>query len=530
MLAFDDDLTFNDYNNDYNEDDNDDEYQNDLTKLEDFSFLEESEIIKEREKLIAEAKEKFFLERDDAILVMIYYQWDIDKSDNWYENVEQNRINVGIELSKEMKEKFNKQNIKSNGDTCLICNKSKNQNNEFYSLNCGHQFCRECWTKYLKKKIKYPLNALQVKCPQKDCTCIVYEKLYFKFFNDKNIQEKINKAIYKTFIIRNPDIKQCPNEYCHLYIKSKLHYAREINCLCGTSYCFKCSTESHSPCPCEMNQKWIELKKDFYFISSNDEEKSNKLMEANTKECLNCHQKIEENEGCNYMLCDKKVGGCGYAFCYECETELSEDFNNHFFYNKYNSKQVKMKEINVEKLKEDLKIQLIEEEFLKNDINEVMNERLNFYYSRYKNLQSSIEICNNTLKNNLVKKISLMITINNLNNSDVKFINDALECVINSKRNLKNSYMFGYYLKDTQRKKLFENSQELLEYNTENLYNLLISDRLNTFIKSNSHELFEEYKSSVQNLTDIINKFRKSFLEDMENKFILDIDEGLIDY
>ena len=82
MLAFDDDLTYNDYNNDYNEDDNDDEYQNDLTKLEDFSFLEESEIIKEREKLIAEAKEKFFLERDDAILVMIYYQWDIDKSDN----------------------------------------------------------------------------------------------------------------------------------------------------------------------------------------------------------------------------------------------------------------------------------------------------------------------------------------------------------------------------------------------------------------------------------------------------------------
>ena len=189
-----------------------------------------------------------------------------------------------------------------------------------------------------------------------------------------------------------------------------------------------------------------------------------------------------------------------------------------------------MKERNAEKLKEDLEIQLIEEEFFKNDINVIINERLNFYYSRYKNLQTSIEICNNTLKNNLEEKISLMTTINNLNNSDVKFIHDALECVIKAKRNLKNSYMFGYYLKDTQQKKIFENSQGLLEYNTENLYNLLISDRLNTFIESDSYELFEEYKSSVKNLTDIINKFRKSFLEDMENTFISDIDEGLIDY
>ena len=79
-----------------------------------------------------------------------------------------------------------------------------------------------------------------------------------------------------------------------LYIKSNLHYAREINCLCGTSYCFKCSTESHSPCPCEMNQKWIELKKDFDFISSNEKEKSNKSIESNTKECPNCHKKNRE--------------------------------------------------------------------------------------------------------------------------------------------------------------------------------------------------------------------------------------------
>ena len=66
-----------------------------------------------------------------------------------------------------------------------------------------------------------------------------------------------------------------------------------------------------------MNKKWIELNKDYYYIAS-DEEKSNNWIEANTKECPNCHQKIEKLKGCNYMLCDKRFGGCGNAFCYVC--------------------------------------------------------------------------------------------------------------------------------------------------------------------------------------------------------------------
>jgi hypothetical protein len=62
-------------------------------------FMEESDIISEREKIIKEAMEKLFLERNEAILVMIYYEWNLDKLDNWYEDVDQNRIKAGLELS-----------------------------------------------------------------------------------------------------------------------------------------------------------------------------------------------------------------------------------------------------------------------------------------------------------------------------------------------------------------------------------------------------------------------------------------------
>ena len=65
------------------------------------------------------------------------------------------------------------------------------------------------------------------------------EEIYKKFIKDKNYLEKLDKAIYKNFINRNEDFKQCPNPHCHYYSKSNMHSAREIICKCGTTYCFK---------------------------------------------------------------------------------------------------------------------------------------------------------------------------------------------------------------------------------------------------------------------------------------------------
>ena len=83
--------------------------------------------------------------------------------------------------------------------------------------------------------------------------------------------------------------------------------------------------------------------------------------------------------------------------------------------------------------------------------------------------------------------------------------------------------MFGYYMKDTQQKNLFENSLGILEYYTESLYKLLSDEKLNNIIESDS-------KGSVNSLNNIINRFRKSFIEEIENKYISDLDNELIDY
>ena len=398
------------------------ELNNQIITNETIIFLEEDEIIKEREKVIKEAIEKLFLEREDAILAMIYFQWNVDKLDNWYENVDENKIKAGIELSEKTKQKLKEDGIESNGQNCLICYEDKND--QFFSLKCGHQFCPDCWTEYLKEKIKSPLNALQAKCPQEGCTLIIYEKLYYKFLKDKNSLLKLDKAIYKNFINRNQDIKQCPNEYCNYYVKSNNHSSQEIHCPCGKSYCFKCSKEPHRPCSCELYNKFISIKR-----NTNTEDDDKRWIEANTKECPHCHQKIQKSQGCNYMLCDPKAGGCGHAFCYVCETDWKKHSQDHFNCNKYTDA-VKRKEQNAKRIQAELE----------RDIQKY--ERFDFYFPRYMNYKNAVEVCETSFKDALNEKINLLMVMQNLQVLETKFISDALEAITKAKRTLKNTYIF----------------------------------------------------------------------------------------
>lgn len=373
-------------------------------------FLKENQIKEERERIISEAMEKLFLGRDDAILAMIYYDWDTDKLDTWYDNKEQNKINSGIVVSEELKAKFQKGNIKSNGDICLICEESYKNNLD--CLSCEHQFCEECWTNYLKQKLNFPITVLETECPQNECTCRVYEKFYYKYIKDEKLLSILNKAIYNNFIDKNKDISQCPNPKCHYFFKTRNHSNQEIKCLCKTSYCYKCSKESHIPCPCDLIQKWNILLNNYFNITTN-EEKNNKWILENTKECPNCHIRIEKIKGCISMVCDKKIGGCGHQFCYICGIDYKNHSENNCNCNKYIF-DVKKEEEKAKQIREEFKNNILDEEILE-EILMMENKRLFFYYIRYKNYINSIETCDNLkiIINEKIKIIefSLMIKI-----------------------------------------------------------------------------------------------------------------------
>jgi ariadne-1 len=495
--------SFNDYQDyEYDYEYNEEEVNN-KNEDENVAFIQEEDILIEREKLILEATEKLFLERNQAILAMIYYEWNMDKLDNWYEDVDKNKANAGIELSEAKKNELKKEGVESHGNNCLTCFEDKND--DFYCLSCGHEFCADCWTEYLKEKLKAPLGALQVKCQQQGCTCIVPEEIYKKFIKDENLLEKLDKAIYKNFINRNEDFKQCPNPHCHYYSKSNMHSSREIKCKCGTIYCFKCSKESHRPCSCEMFEKWNKLNDN----SKNDD----KWIEANTKECPHCHQKIEKSKGCNYMLCDKRVGGCGHAFCYVCETDWAKHSQDHFNCNKYTDA-VKNKEKKANNIKQMLK-------------------RYDFYFSRYMHHKSAVEAVDKKIRNDIGEKLTILFTLKNIPIPETQFVLDAVETVISGKKLLKNTYAFGYYMKDNEKKDYFEHEQGILEYWTEELHRLLIDEHLNQIIQEETFtqfsELLKNFKNTVNNIISSIQKYSKGLIDDIENNFISEIDFSIYD-
>ena len=492
--------SFNDYQDDY-----DYEYEdlNNQINEDNIDFIPESEILKERENLILEAKDKLFLERDQAILAMIYYEWKEDNLDKWYEDVDKNRVKAGIDLSPETRKTLELEGVVSNGDNCLTCYGEKNDG--FFSLSCGHQFCAECWTDYLKEKLNNPLGCLSAKCQQGGCTCVVPESVYRKFIKDQVLLEKLDKAIFKNFINRNKDLKQCPNPKCHYYSKSTIHTSREVNCKCGTTYCFKCSKDIHRPCSCEMFEKWIKMN----FSEKNDDT----WIEANTKECPHCHQKIEKSQGCNYMLCDKRAGGCGHAFCYVCETDWAKHSQDHFNCNKYTDA-VKNKEKIANQKKEHLK-------------------RIDFYFSRYQDNKRACEYLDKKTRETIGEKINLLVTLKSLPVIEVKFITDAIDTTIKGKSLLKNTYIFGYYMKDNEKKPYFEHEQGILQYWTEELHRILIGSQLNDIIQEESYNTFNEllknFKNAVNNIIGSIQKYSKGLVDDIENNFIQEIDYNILD-
>jgi hypothetical protein len=196
-----------------------------------------------------------------------------------------------------------------------------------------------------------------------------------------------------------------------------------------------------------------------------------------------------------------------------CETDWAKHSQDHFNCNKYTDA-VKNKEKKANQLKEELK-------------------RTEFYFKLYMNNKRAVEILDTKTRNDLEEKINLIVTLKNMPLIETKFIVEALNTTIKGKRLLKNTYIFGYYMKDSGKKPFFEHEQGILQYWTEELHRHLIDDQLNNIIQQEKFgdftESFKNYKNSVNNIIGCIQKYSKGLTDDIENNFISEIDYKLLD-
>ncbi len=461
--------------------------ENDTAVMGKYDFLMQDEIEKERNQKIEEFNQFSSLPKEQAELILMQYNWNIDILFNdWFDKMQKIKENSGLSQTKKSKEAVEKYSKKINyiRGVCPICF-CDIEENDIIKLGCDHCFCSDCFKCYLKQKVLDPLILLSCPCPFLGCNYIVTHDIFSKLLKDDSDALKVyNKCLIRNFTESNSDIKLCPNPKCDVIVKVPGHGMIEVKCQCGLSFCFKCLRESHRPCDCEMVQYWED--------KSKNEGENTKWLIVNTKQCPNCHKYIEKNQGCNHMTCRKEVGGCGYEFCWICLGEWKPHGSSWYECKKYNPTEVDKQK---EKMRLNTKYEL---------------ERYANFYDSYSNEVKALKF-GIKLKDTVAKYKEALEKDKNQPHLELKFLDEALQTALDCHNILKNTYIFGYYMNNTLKEyQLYVYHQEMLRRQGDLLYDQLETDYLPKIIKMDNLEefnkKFSEYKGNINSLMSYVFK------------------------
>eukprot|EP00553_Chaetoceros_curvisetus_P004583 CAMPEP_0204618916 /NCGR_PEP_ID=MMETSP0717-20131115/5421_1 /ASSEMBLY_ACC=CAM_ASM_000666 /TAXON_ID=230516 /ORGANISM="Chaetoceros curvisetus" /LENGTH=398 /DNA_ID=CAMNT_0051632775 /DNA_START=218 /DNA_END=1414 /DNA_ORIENTATION=+ len=254
--------------------------------------------------------------------------------------------------------------------TCSICFDDELTHADMKAMPCGHEFCRECWTKYLTVAIEDGSSCIRTTCPQMKCQELVTEE---------EVQDVLSASHadlvqqYQTYQLRNyiemsGHSRWCPGPNCDrvasvaAHATSSLYSQSEVmvTCCdsCPTSFCVRCGEEPHSPLTCSELEKWKDLLSNLSSLKNKRDEldtlkkkfqndkmwmaeeafnmnKAEKMIQEGdadgidvndtghdsakwvlgyTKKCPKCKWRIQKNQGCSHMRCRQ----CGHEFCWIC--------------------------------------------------------------------------------------------------------------------------------------------------------------------------------------------------------------------
>lgn len=512
------------------------QYSNPLSN-KDYNIIKRSDLHKLRNSLIEECEEFTCLSRNEAILVLVQYQWNIETiKDFWYNDPELNRKRCGIDLSEDSLNLLSKQNI-HNESFCSICFTSKEdmqEGTEFFNLKCGHIFCTDCWKEYLSNRLEDILNIMYTTCPQSGCSLIITEDIFEKFLKDSSddynqtltnnnhipllyrisseglSQNKLSecrskyklylKGVFLNFTDRNKDLRWCPSPYCDICIQCTSHQ-KEIECECNTVFCFTCCKEGHRPCTCEMIDIWEKKNK--------SESENVKWLTANAKQCPNCQKYIEKNQGCNHMICPKHLQGCGYQFCWVCLGDWKPHGSSWYQCNRFDPEKLKKEQDSTSNAKNEL-------------------AKYVHYFDRYMNHDNAMKLAEK-MKNEINTYIKDFNKHHEMPYEELRFMENAVETIIKSRRRLKYTYVFGYYLKDLPEKDLFEHHQNILEKEADLLHEYMENETIDKLLKikdfSKFNFEFNNFKANITNLEAATTKYQNNLISDIELKM-----SNLVDY
>ncbi|CAF99375.1 unnamed protein product [Tetraodon nigroviridis] len=375
--------------------------------------------------------------------------------------------------------------------TCGICLCSISVFEDPVDMSCGHEFCRACWEGFLNVKIQEG-DAHNIFCPAYECYQLVpvhvIESVVSREMDQRYLQFDI-----KAFVENNPAIRWCPAARCERAVRLTrpgpgdsdpqsfpLLPSPAVDCGRGHLFCWECLGEAHEPCDCQTWRNWLQKVKEMKpeelaGVGEAYEDAANCLwLLTNSKPCANCKSPIQKNEGCNHMQCAKVrtiQAPPVECICLQVRLLLGsawEEWKKHSSstggYYRCTRYEV------IQQLEEQSKEMTAEAEKKHKSFQEL--DRFMHYYTRFKNHEHSYELEQKLLKTakEKMEQLSRAFICREGTPPDTRFIEDGVCELLKTRRILKCSYPYGFFLQQgSTQKEIFELMQTDLEMVVEDL-------------------------------------------------------------
>lgn len=313
------------------------------------------------------------------------------------------------------------------------------------ALGCEHQFCKGCWTEYLRTKIMDEGMSQTISCPAYGCEILVTDEMVTSLVTNRKIRQKYLHLISNTFVECNSLLRWCPAASCLNVIKVNFSDARPVKCTCDKEFCFKCGETWHDPVLCVYLKRWIK--------KCDDDSETYNWIAANTKECPLCRATIEKDGGCNHMVC--RSSSCKHEFCWVCLGPWEPHGSSWYNCNRFKEEDAKKARDSQERSRQAL-------------------QRYLFYCNRYMNHLQNLRF-DHKLYAQVKHKMEEMQKFG-MSWIEVQFLKSAVDILCQCRQMLMYSYVFAFFLDKNNQSIIFESNQADLEKATEELCSYLERD------------------------------------------------------
>eukprot|EP00227_Mantoniella_beaufortii_P007612 CAMPEP_0197594376 /NCGR_PEP_ID=MMETSP1326-20131121/20400_1 /TAXON_ID=1155430 /ORGANISM="Genus nov. species nov., Strain RCC2288" /LENGTH=510 /DNA_ID=CAMNT_0043160539 /DNA_START=351 /DNA_END=1879 /DNA_ORIENTATION=- len=468
-------------------DDDDEGYGNAMSAIEHhvvpraaYHCFGSQEVMTKQAEAVARVVAVLQINSDEATQLLRAFKWNVNRvHDEWFQNEEGVRAKVGlfpVDCAMDVSESEHQV-------TCGVCF------DEFPAsginhVGCKHSFCGTCWKGYLDNALAEGPSCLNLRCPQDKCTSRVTEDMARRYLGPEGAA-KLSTFQWRSWVDDNPKVKWCTGAGCENVVEIGNGTAGEgpvdVQCTCGTSFCWSCQEEAHRPVDCETVRKWL--------IKNSAESENMNWILANTKPCPECKRPIEKNMGCMHMTCSQ----CKNEFCWMCQGKWSdhgERTGGFYACNRY------------EQVKDG---GAFSQEEKRRAMAKHSLERYTHYYERWAAHGSSHVKANVDLKEMTDTKIQMLGDLQNTPVSQLKFVIDAMQQIAECRRILKWTYGYGFYNmeEDGIKKKFFEFIQADAEVTLERLTEAVETELSLYFAEEKPATDFADFRGRLAGLTSV---------------------------